>query len=64
MEKDARRQLATLDNLLNRRGKEFFRIWRERNLSATLGLPTAKTYKKVWDIQGGAIYSLRLQRGK
>ncbi|PVF91399.1 hypothetical protein CPB86DRAFT_802848, partial [Serendipita vermifera] len=64
MEKDARRQVDTLDKLFDRRGKEFFRIWRENNLSATLGLPTAKSYRKVAELQRGTVYSLRLQRGK
>ncbi|KAG8819907.1 hypothetical protein FRC17_010301 [Serendipita sp. 399] len=64
MEKDANAQAAQMNTLLGPIGLQFLRIWKARNLGATLGLPIAKTFVTVLRIGGITIYSLRLQGGR
>ncbi|PVF91398.1 hypothetical protein CPB86DRAFT_830606 [Serendipita vermifera] len=63
MEVDARRQVDELSALFDPIGKQFFKIWKARNLNATLGLPTVKAYSRVGGTRRGTVYSLRMQGG-
>ncbi|PVF95479.1 hypothetical protein CPB86DRAFT_571164 [Serendipita vermifera] len=64
MEIDAKRQVNELRALFDPVGRQFFSIWKARNLGATLGLPTAKVYSRVSEGEKGITFSLRMQRGR
>ena len=49
---------------LNPIGFQFATIWKKKNLRATLGLPTARSFTLLFSFLGFRVFALPMQRGR
>ena len=65
MESDAFAKQELMNSLLfNPIGFQFATIWKNKNLGATLGLPTARSFTLLFSFSGFRIFALPMQRGR
>ena len=65
MERDAFMKQELMDSLLfDPIGFQFATIWKKKNLGATLGLPTARSFTLLFSSSGFRIFALPMQRGR